>query len=123
MEYLKKVLEKYEYYARKPHFRETSDLLGDKFSAYYSLCLYYGEKGNMTTAMQHFRAAQKLYTDHPVVRQMYSVDRDVRSLMEQSPMLQKKKVQKPVQSIKVGRNEPCPCGSGKKYKQCCGKNK
>ncbi len=23
---------------------------------------------------------------------------------------------------KVGRNEPCPCGSGKKYKKCCGKN-
>ena len=22
---------------------------------------------------------------------------------------------------KVGRNEPCPCGSGKKYKQCCGR--
>ena len=22
----------------------------------------------------------------------------------------------------VGRNDPCPCGSGKKYKQCCGKN-
>jgi preprotein translocase subunit SecA len=22
---------------------------------------------------------------------------------------------------RVGRNEPCPCGSGKKYKQCCGK--
>ena len=25
-------------------------------------------------------------------------------------------------STKVGRNEPCPCGSGKKYKKCCGKN-
>ena len=24
---------------------------------------------------------------------------------------------------KVGRNEPCPCGSGKKYKQCCGRKK
>jgi len=24
--------------------------------------------------------------------------------------------------VKVGRNQPCPCGSGKKYKQCCGKN-
>ena len=24
-------------------------------------------------------------------------------------------------SERVGRNEPCPCGSGKKYKQCCGK--
>ena len=23
----------------------------------------------------------------------------------------------------VGRNDPCPCGSGKKYKNCCGKNK
>ena len=22
---------------------------------------------------------------------------------------------------KIGRNDPCPCGSGKKYKQCCGK--
>jgi len=22
---------------------------------------------------------------------------------------------------KVGRNDPCPCGSGKKYKDCCGK--
>lgn len=25
-------------------------------------------------------------------------------------------------SPKVGRNDPCPCGSGKKYKQCCGRN-
>lgn len=23
---------------------------------------------------------------------------------------------------KIGRNDPCPCGSGKKYKHCCGKN-
>ena len=28
---------------------------------------------------------------------------------------------KPAKSKKVGRNDPCPCGSGKKYKQCCGK--
>lgn len=25
-------------------------------------------------------------------------------------------------SVKVGRNDPCPCGSGKKYKKCCGAN-
>ncbi|MBP5236063.1 MAG: SEC-C domain-containing protein [Clostridia bacterium] len=24
--------------------------------------------------------------------------------------------------VKVGRNDPCPCGSGKKYKKCCGMN-
>ena len=28
---------------------------------------------------------------------------------------------KPKHVEKVGRNDPCPCGSGKKYKQCCGK--
>lgn len=32
----------------------------------------------------------------------------------------------PVQPVKnekkdIGRNDPCPCGSGKKYKKCCGK--
>ncbi len=32
-----------------------------------------------------------------------------------------KKVQKT--EIKVGRNDPCPCGSGKKYKKCCGRLK
>ncbi|MGN0466100.1 MAG: preprotein translocase subunit SecA [Lachnospiraceae bacterium] len=26
-------------------------------------------------------------------------------------------------TAKIGRNDPCPCGSGKKYKQCCGRNK
>ena len=26
----------------------------------------------------------------------------------------------PARSSKVGRNDPCPCGSGKKYKKCCG---
>jgi uncharacterized protein len=27
----------------------------------------------------------------------------------------------PVRSEKIGRNQPCPCGSGKKYKKCCGR--
>ena len=27
-----------------------------------------------------------------------------------------------IKGAKVGRNDPCPCGSGKKYKHCCGKN-
>lgn len=25
------------------------------------------------------------------------------------------------QTPKIGRNDPCPCGSGKKYKKCCGR--
>ena len=33
-----------------------------------------------------------------------------------------KRKRQPIRAMPtVGRNEPCPCGSGKKYKQCCGK--
>ena len=32
-----------------------------------------------------------------------------------------KKTKTVVKENKVGRNDPCPCGSGKKYKKCCGK--
>ena len=32
-----------------------------------------------------------------------------------------KKSKTVVKENKVGRNEPCPCGSGKKYKKCCGR--
>jgi SEC-C motif-containing protein len=28
---------------------------------------------------------------------------------------------KPIVAVKIGRNEPCPCGSGAKHKKCCGK--
>jgi hypothetical protein len=33
-----------------------------------------------------------------------------------------KKTKIVVNNSKTGRNDPCPCGSGKKYKHCCGKN-
>ncbi len=35
---------------------------------------------------------------------------------------EKRVVRRPVTVKKIGRNEPCPCGSGKKYKKCCGQN-
>ena len=35
--------------------------------------------------------------------------------------LEQKKSGTIVKGPKIGRNDPCPCGSGKKYKQCCGK--
>lgn len=38
----------------------------------------------------------------------------VRSLADQPSLI--------VPGRKIGRNEPCPCGSGKKYKRCCGAN-
>ncbi len=38
---------------------------------------------------------------------------DGKEALKQSPKVNENK--------KIGRNDPCPCGSGKKYKQCCGK--
>ena len=37
-----------------------------------------------------------------------------------APLTVKAPSQQPASVKKVGRNEPCPCGSGKKYKKCCG---
>jgi preprotein translocase subunit SecA len=40
------------------------------------------------------------------------------------PLWQRKISQKPSSEVPpVGRNDPCPCGSGKKYKHCHGQNK
>lgn len=39
----------------------------------------------------------------------------------EDPFQEKETTAAPVRSQKIGRNEPCPCGSGKKYKKCCGK--
>ncbi len=36
--------------------------------------------------------------------------------------LEQKKSGTIVKGKKIGRNDPCPCGSGKKYKKCCGRN-
>jgi len=50
---------------------------------------------------------------HDVAHSIYHV-----GIAKETP--QKKKEAVPV-GKKVGRNDPCPCGSGKKYKHCCGK--
>jgi len=34
---------------------------------------------------------------------------------------EEKRKNQPIKTEKIGRNEPCPCGSGKKYKKCCGR--
>jgi hypothetical protein len=39
---------------------------------------------------------------------------------DEKPNLEKVTVRKEPFGHKIGRNEPCPCGSGKKYKKCCG---
>lgn len=47
---------------------------------------------------------------HEVIKSLYASDKDV--------FIVPKQMQAP---RKIGRNDPCPCMSGRKYKHCCGR--
>ncbi|MEO0141925.1 MAG: preprotein translocase subunit SecA [candidate division WOR-3 bacterium] len=65
-----------------------------------------------------FRAAPRPVERKPLRTQEYKPAAD-----EKSQPAQKGAIRQPVTvGKKVGRNDPCPCGSGKKYKKCCGRN-
>jgi preprotein translocase subunit SecA len=61
-------------------------------------------------AMMHLRVEQKVEREE--VAKVTGTNKDDTSV--KAPVRRK--------SAKIGRNDPCPCGSGLKYKQCCGKN-
>ena len=61
---------------------------------------------------------------------IFLIKAEIRQNIERKPQTKKmltndtddtKAKQQPVRKQKIGRNDPCPCGSGKKYKQCHGK--
>jgi preprotein translocase subunit SecA len=59
-------------------------------------------------------------TSHDEVGQFAMAERQ--RAAAQAPQGEIKVKQITLEQPKVGRNDPCPCGSGKKYKKCCGKN-
>ena len=59
-------------------------------------------------------------TSHDEVGQFAMAERQ--RAAAQAPQGETKVKQIKLDTPKVGRNDPCPCGSGKKYKKCCGKN-
>jgi len=50
-------------------------------------------------------------------------EQEMQQARQMSRSDEQEETKKPAISAKVGRNESCPCGSGKKYKRCCGKTK
>ncbi|MHC4266451.1 MAG: SEC-C metal-binding domain-containing protein, partial [Planctomycetota bacterium] len=58
-------------------------------------------------------------TSHDEVGQFAMAERQ--RAAAQAPQGETKVKQIKIDTPKVGRNEPCPCGSGKKYKKCCGR--
>ncbi len=57
-----------------------------------------------------------------VHEQLQGYDHLSRDMADQQAAAEPQKVKQIVrEQIRVGRNDPCPCGSGKKFKKCCGK--
>ena len=71
------------------------------------------ERGMRGRELNYLCESMKMLFDH--------IDADMKTLAEEwkarRDMAHEKK---PKITAKVGRNAPCPCGSGKKFKKCCG---
>ena len=70
--------------------------------------------------MEAQQATKSDYIDDDAVRAMQGEG----ALPADAQVPEREKKQQTVRrdAPKIGRNDPCPCGSGKKYKNCCGKN-
>ncbi|MBP7091027.1 MAG: SEC-C domain-containing protein [Syntrophorhabdaceae bacterium] len=58
------------------------------------------------------------------VRKLYAVQPAREELTRDEPVMFFNKTDEALsmqKDKKIGRNDPCPCGSGKKYKKCCGR--
>ncbi|MEA2013019.1 MAG: preprotein translocase subunit SecA [Verrucomicrobiota bacterium] len=72
-------------------------------------------------SMRQMLGSLNLNLEHETIDEIEQFD-NAQTESEQPEQPQQKKI-KPVkrQQPKIGRNDPCPCGSGKKFKKCCGK--
>jgi len=71
------------------------------------------------------RAIHRAYMKHvhkdlETFRRRYAKMKEFGSRHVQEVSKEIKRNQPSVKAVSVGRNDPCPCGSGKKYKKCCG---
>ncbi|MDE6343042.1 MAG: SEC-C domain-containing protein [Muribaculaceae bacterium] len=64
---------------------------------------------------------QNPYANYSTTRETYEGESAQRQAMQSASRQQPQKKAPAKAEPKVGRNDPCPCGSGKKYKNCHGK--
>ena len=107
--------------AVQEEFDEASARNWSQAAKWHGLEIIATEKGgeNDTTGVVEFRAsytAGKEFCNHheraTFVRDEDGWKFEDGSLVKEQPIVR--------EEPKVGRNDPCPCGSGKKFKKCCG---
>lgn len=98
--------------------QEINDTSG-KAATCINIALVHYENGDMEKAVDFYETGVSLMREvrHPklnnAIEGLKKLRQMQRSVMKTTPSILQ------VRSEKIGRNDPCPCGSGKKYKKCC----
>ena len=117
-------LGQYLYDTLAPNQREDFDI--EEFNASHGNSKWLGLEIRKTsggleedeTGTVEFVARYKIDKDIIAHHELAMFKRDGKDWLFSDCVMNPKEEQRTV--IKVGRNDPCPCGSGKKYKKCCG---
>ena len=67
------------------------------------------------------KAPVEIHMGPGMMKMLADGDLDLEELKKQMPGMVFQMGDAPEKGKKPGRNDPCPCGSGRKYKNCCGK--
>ena len=106
--FTKSIAFKYDY------FSVAREVISEELANIGELADYIIEGGESMTGYNDFNILENLLKDSAKRHDEYDEEREYIPYEE--------KHLEPVRTEpKVGRNDPCPCGSGKKYKKCCGK--
>ena len=81
----------------------------------------YVQPGNASISQGPVRPMPNPYANYSTTRETYEGENAQREAARNANRPAPAKPQPVKAQPKVGRNDPCPCGSGKKYKNCCGK--
>ena len=102
-------------------FSGFMDGINDSLKSEYNL-----EKLNESTKIKLEVDFEKLYYNmlEAKAKWLYTLPEwdDIYSQDKRKEIQKQWRLDKQAVSEKIGRNDPCPCGSGKKYKKCCGKD-
>jgi curved DNA-binding protein CbpA len=79
---------------------------------------FLNEKNEEKMCVSNYSQAKSMLKQYPELKREFSMADDYDMETDEDEGIEIEPVRT---EPKIGRNEPCPCGSGKKYKKCCGK--
>jgi len=99
---------------------EEKDIIQERLKDVYQAC---GMNDKADSIVIEDHSGIPLSEIKNVANEAKSVINDITNRIAKTPERKEKVKAAPIpKKDKIPRNAPCPCGSGKKYKQCCGKN-